>query len=108
MVIPETRGSRTPRRATAVLTVDHATTAVYRVRISVTCSIFPPWRRCQRSRTIFCGGLRATGSSLQILKVKSGPYFTPNLGTDNLLNGETAGYQRPNRMPDVNPYMDHK
>jgi len=43
-----------------------------------------------------------------ILKVKSGPYFTPNLGTDNLLNGETAGYQRPNRMPDVNPYMDHK
>src|SRR5881296_3235364 len=43
-----------------------------------------------------------------ILKVKSGPYFTPNLGTDNLLNGETAGYQRPNRVPGVSSYMDHK
>src|SRR2546422_342306 len=43
-----------------------------------------------------------------ILKVKSGPYFTPNLATDNLLNGETGGYQRPNRVPGVNLYMDHK
>jgi len=43
-----------------------------------------------------------------ILKIKSGAYFTPNLGTDNALNGETSGYQRPNLIPGVNPYMDHK
>ena len=43
-----------------------------------------------------------------ILKIKSGPYFTPNLGTDNALNGETSGYQRPNLVPGVSPYMDRK
>ena len=43
-----------------------------------------------------------------ILKVKSGPYFTVNLGTDNLLNGEGGGNQRPNLIPGVNPYMDNK
>ena len=55
--------------------------------------------------------LRRVASDWQfspILKVKSGPYFTVNLGTDNLLNGETGGYQRPNRVPGVSPYMDHK
>ncbi len=55
--------------------------------------------------------LRRVASDWQlspILKVKSGPYFTPNLGTDNLLNGETGGYQRPNRVPGVSSYMDHK
>jgi hypothetical protein len=41
-----------------------------------------------------------------ILKVKSGPYFTVNLGTDNLLNGETGGYQRPNLVPGVSPYLN--
>ena len=40
--------------------------------------------------------------------MKSGPYFTLNLGADNLLNGETGGYQRPDRVPGVSPYMDHK
>src|SRR5215471_4644109 len=30
-------------------------TAVYKARISVTCSIFPQSRRCRRSRTMFCG-----------------------------------------------------
>ncbi|PYS16317.1 MAG: hypothetical protein DMG15_02550 [Acidobacteria bacterium] len=43
-----------------------------------------------------------------ILKVKSGPYFTLNLGADNLLNGEGTGNQRPNQIPGVNPYLDHK
>src|SRR5215471_2752638 len=55
--------------------------------------------------------LRMVASGWQfspILKVKSGPYFTPNLGTDNLLNGETGGYQRPNLLPGVSPYMDNK
>jgi len=61
----ETPASPTPRRATAALIVGRATTAVYKVRTSVTSSIFPPWRRCRRSRTIFCDALRVTGSSLQ-------------------------------------------
>jgi hypothetical protein len=55
--------------------------------------------------------LRLVASGWQfspILKIKSGPYFTPNLGTDNALNGETSGYQRPNLVPGVNPYIDHK
>ncbi len=43
-----------------------------------------------------------------ILKVKSGPYTTVNLGTDNLLNGEGGGNQRPNQVPGINPYLDHK
>ena len=43
-----------------------------------------------------------------ILKVKSGPYFTVSLGTDNLLNGEGGGNQRPNLVPGVRPYVDHK
>jgi len=43
-----------------------------------------------------------------ILKIKSGPYFTVNVGTDNLLNGEGAGNQRPNLVPGVSPYLDHK
>ena len=43
-----------------------------------------------------------------ILKVKSGPYQTVNLGTDNLLNGETGGYQRPNLVPGVSPYVENK
>jgi hypothetical protein len=43
-----------------------------------------------------------------ILKVKSGPYFTVSLGTDNLLNGEGGGNQRPNLVPGVSPYLDHK
>jgi len=54
--------------------------------------------------------LRLVASGWQfspILKVKSGPYFTVNLGTDNLLNGETGGYQRPNLVPGVSPYLDH-
>ena len=43
-----------------------------------------------------------------ILKIKSGPYLTVNLGTDNLLNGEGGGNQRPNWVPGVRPYLDHK
>jgi hypothetical protein len=43
-----------------------------------------------------------------ILKVKSGPYQTISLGTDNLLNGEVTTYQRPNRVPGVSPYLDNK
>src|SRR5439155_2518240 len=43
-----------------------------------------------------------------ILKVKSGPYQTVSLGTDNLLNGEVTTYQRPNLVPGVSPYMDNK
>src|SRR5256885_6759688 len=38
-----------------------------------------------------------------ILKLKSGPYQTISLGTDNLLNGEVTTYQRPNRVPGVSP-----
>jgi hypothetical protein len=54
-------------------------------------------------------GLVASGWQFSpILKVKSGPYFTVNLGTDNLLNGEAGGYQRPNLVPGVSPYLDHK
>jgi hypothetical protein len=55
--------------------------------------------------------LRLLASNWQfspILKVKSGPYFTVNLGTDNLLNGEGGGNQRPNQVPGVSPYLDHK
>jgi hypothetical protein len=43
-----------------------------------------------------------------ILKIKSGPYFTVSLGTDNLLNGEGGGNQRPNLVPGIDPYMDNK
>jgi hypothetical protein len=43
-----------------------------------------------------------------ILKVKSGPYFTVNVGTDNLLNGEGSANQRPNLIPGVSPYQEHK
>src|SRR5438132_592633 len=43
-----------------------------------------------------------------ILKIKSGPYFTVNVGTDNLLNGEGGGNQRPNQVPGVSPYLDNK
>ena len=53
----ETPASPTPRRATAVSTAGRAMTAGYRAQISVTSSIFPPWRKFRRSRTAFCGGL---------------------------------------------------
>ena len=43
-----------------------------------------------------------------ILKVKSGPYLTVNLGTDNLLNGEGGVNQRPNLVPGVSTYLDNK
>jgi hypothetical protein len=43
-----------------------------------------------------------------ILKIKSGPYQTISLGTDNLLNGEGGGNQRPNWVPGVSPYLDHR
>ncbi len=43
-----------------------------------------------------------------ILKVKSGSYFTVNVGTDNLLNGEGGGNQRPNQVAGVSPYLDNK
>src|SRR5437588_3579896 len=53
--------------------------------------------------------LRMVASGWQfspILKVKSGPYATVNVGTDNLLNGEVSTYQRPNLVPGVSPYLN--
>jgi Carboxypeptidase regulatory-like domain/TonB dependent receptor-like, beta-barrel len=55
--------------------------------------------------------LRSVASDWQfspILKVKSGPYITVSLGTDNLLNGEGGGNQRPSLVPGVSPYFDKK
>ena len=53
--------------------------------------------------------LRLVASGWQfspILKAKSGPYATVNVGTDNLLNGEVGTYQRPNLVPGVSPYLN--
>jgi hypothetical protein len=43
-----------------------------------------------------------------ILKIKSGLPFTVSLGTDNALNGEGGGNQRPNLVPGVSPYASKK
>jgi len=58
--------------------------------------------------TMCCGCLPAAGSFSPILKVKSGPYLTVNLGTDNLLNGEGGVNQRPNLVAGVSTYLDNK
>jgi hypothetical protein len=43
-----------------------------------------------------------------ILKVRSGYYFTVNLGQDIALNGEGSGNQRPHLIAGVNPYAEDK
>jgi len=43
-----------------------------------------------------------------ILKMKSGTYFTVNLGVDTALNGEGGANQRPNLKPGVDVYLKDK
>ena len=54
-------------------------------------------------------GLIASNWQLSpIIKLRSGSYFTVNLGVDRALTGEGGANQRPHLKPGVNPYMPNK